>query len=226
MTVAAARIAPTAAPSRPQRLVRQLSNVVGAHRAQSRAHRPRAAAAVGRHDPTGAVHGPVRLRLRRRRGASPWRHLRQLRDRRHARAQLDDLGHGDRRRAQQRPQRRHHRPLPVAADVAAGDTRRPVRHGPVDRGDLHFLRLRDGPARRLAPGGQRRARPSPASRSSCSSATRSRGAVRASASSPRAPSRPRASGSSSSSPSPSSPTPWSRPSTCRSCCAPSPTGTR
>ncbi len=54
-----------------------------------------------------------------------------------------------------RPQRRDHRPLPIVADVATGNPRRTVCHGPVDRCDLRLLRLCDRTARRLAPRGQR-----------------------------------------------------------------------
>ena len=50
---------------------RPIATSVVLHRAQPRAHRARAAAALRRDDPAGAVHAAVRLRVRRRRRRCP-----------------------------------------------------------------------------------------------------------------------------------------------------------
>ncbi len=95
-----------------------------AHRAQPRAHRPRAGPAVRRHRPARAVHPPVRLRVRRRGRSCPRRHLRRLRHRRAAGPQPHHLVDGHGRGAEHRPQHRGDRPVPDAADVAPGRARR------------------------------------------------------------------------------------------------------
>ena len=167
-----------------------------AHRAQPRPHRPRAAAALRRDGPA-ACSSPLLFVYVFGAGsrAAGRRQLHRLRDRRPAGAEPDDLVDGDGRRAQHRPLDRRDRPLPDAADVAAGRARRPLARRPADGRALHRDRGADRPCDRLAAGRRRRSRRSPGSASSCSSATRCRGAAPASASSARGRSRPRAWGS-------------------------------
>src|ERR1700733_15756048 len=88
--------------------------------AQPGAHLPGANAALGRDDPAAAVHGAVRLHLRRRHPDPGWRQLCQLFARRHSGAEPDHLDHGDGDRSEYRPARGHDRPLPHAAHVALG----------------------------------------------------------------------------------------------------------
>ena len=114
-------------PARGRDVPRLAGGHLGHDPAQPRAHLPGADAALGRDDPAAAVHGAVRLHLRRRHPDPGRRQLRRLPAGRHSGAEPDDIDHGDGDRPQHRPARGHDRPLPHAAHVALRGAGRALR---------------------------------------------------------------------------------------------------